>query len=66
MSHMERPYSNITVVQSVTPALRVNVCPQANASWSAGWLAGHMYDCNDPGDSFHRFIPIQNSVMLLI
>jgi hypothetical protein len=40
MSHMESSYSNITVVQRVTPALRVRVCPQANASWVeriVGW-----------------------------
>ena len=65
MSHRESRYSNITVVQRVTPAQRVRV-KLSNAKWFAlRWWAqrlGHM-PLQFPE---WQLIPTQNSAMLPI
>jgi hypothetical protein len=65
MSHIGGDSSNITVVQRVTPALRVNVCPQANASGPIGRLVAKFTNREKPADIFSQPIPIQKSVVLL-
>ncbi len=63
MSHIECVSSNITVVQRVTPALRVKHCLKQMQSRSRS-DDGRKLLIHGPDNVFIHLIPIQNSVML--
>jgi len=52
MSHIECVSSNITVVQRVTPALRVKHCLKQMQSRSRSYDGHEMYSCTGPDNAF--------------